>query len=506
MNRFIIGFFSLISLLIFTHCKKSKSRLPLVTTSNFEVKLVSAKIAGVLYEEGDAKVIEKGICWGVKAGVSTANNKVTSVVNEKAFKVEIDDLAYGTTYFARAYAISELGVSYGKEISFTTWSNELPNLVLSTPTQPSATSIDVSLQLNQETKATYTAGICWSTNPMPSVLNNTISVAERFHNDVVPLPFTDSYIKTLQNLNENTMYYFRAFATNGLSIIYSQQLSIQTASPINIVSLNFLAINDAKITCQISNINISEIAAVGICWSTSPLPTTSNGKLEQAYSGNTYTGLLTSLNPATAYYVRAYVKVSNRNIYSSQVVIKTYKDIVTDIDGNTYYTVEIGNKEWMASNLRTSRYNNGATMQYVANYNQWVNSVNAQVPVYCYYADQSSNNAIYGKLYPRYVATDQNIAPVGWHVATVEEWETLFATNPMYDLWNTTLGFMGNITRLSLSAGGKWDAGYGDLSQKGYFWASEGTASKNSFVVTGSSNLATWHSNGKGLSIRCVKD
>ena len=34
-------------------------------------------------------------------------------------------------------------------------------------------------------------------------------------------------------------------------------------------------------------------------------------------------------------------------------------DIISDIDGNEYGTVEIGNQTWMRQNLKTSRYNNG---------------------------------------------------------------------------------------------------------------------------------------------------
>ena len=37
-------------------------------------------------------------------------------------------------------------------------------------------------------------------------------------------------------------------------------------------------------------------------------------------------------------------------------------DAVTDIDGNHYDAVQIGNQFWMAANLRTTRYANGDTI------------------------------------------------------------------------------------------------------------------------------------------------
>lgn len=507
MNKIIICFFIAIGLVFLNSCKKGKERLPLITTSTFQVGIVSAQVAGVLYEEGDSKVTEKGICWGTLQEVSIANNKVTSTTQEHAFTVGISGLEYNKTYFARAYAISDLGVSYGKVVSFKTLSNDLPNMTLSIPSSPKATSADVLLQLNQQTKATFTTGICWSSSPMPTVSNNTILVTERTHSNTVP--FNNNYQKTFQNLDENTVYYFRGFCTNGISLVYSNQLTLTTANPITIVSLNALGITDASISSSITDINVAEITAVGICWSENQLPTIADSKKEQAYSFAGYMSYVDQLNPATTYYLRAYITTTVKTIYSSKIVIRTYKGTVVDIDGNSYYTVQIGNQEWMASNLRTTRYNNGATMQYVANYNQWVNSVNSQVPVYCYYNDQSSYNSTYGKLYPKYVATASNIAPVGWHVPTVTEWETLLTNNSITDLWNNGLGLNGNLTRLSLSAGGKWDNGYQELGQKGYFWAVPLTTTlgdNNSVIVNAGSTLVTWNQSGNGYSIRCVKD
>jgi len=506
MKKTAFIYFTIFSVLIFSSCKKDK-RLPLVTTSTYQVGIVSAQIAGVLYEEGDSKVTEKGICWAAQQDVNIANNKVISTTQEAAFTIEIIGLEYDKTYFARAYAISDLGVSYGKVISFKTLSNNLPGMTLSLPSSPDATSAEVLLQLNQQTKATFTAVICWSKSAMPTVSNNTIAVTERTHSNTVP--FSNSYQNTFQNLDEGTTYYVRAFCTNGISLAYSDQLTFTTANPINIFSLNALGFSDASISSSITDINVAEITAVGICWSENQLPTVADGKKEQAYTGAIYTSDLYQLNPATTYYMRAYITTTVKTIYSPQIILRTYKGTVTDIDGNLYYTVQIGNQEWMAGNLRTTRFNNGTTIQYVANYNQWVNSVNSQIPVYCYYADQSSNNVTYGKLYPSYVARASNIAPVGWHVPSVAEWETLFAGNSVSELWDNGLNVNGNLHKLALSAGGQWDNGYSDLGQKGYFWASDpsvGLSWPYSTIVTPGSTLITMNHPGNGYSIRCVKN
>ena len=506
MNKIIICFFIVCNLFFFSSCKKDKKKLPIVTTSTLDAEIISAKVSGVLYEEGDSKVTEKGICWGTTDDVSIANNKIISTTKEMTFTLEITGLEYEKTYFVRAYAMSGLGVSYGKVRSFTTLSNDLPNIVLSMASLPHANSADLSVQINQQTKSTFTTGLCWSTSAMPTVLNNTLAVTEIPYSNTVP--FTNNYPETLQNLDETTTYYARAFCTNGISLAYSNPVTIITANPINLVSLNSLGFTDASVGASVTDINATAVTAVGICWSENPLPTVADNKSEQAYLAN-YTTQLTPLNPGTIYYLRAYINTSSKTIYSTQKKIITYKGTVTDYDGNSYKTVQIGNQEWMASNLKTTHYSDGTALQYAGgNYNLWVNSVNSHQLVYCYYGDQSSNNATYGKLYPAYICT-ANIAPTGWHVPSVTEWQNIFANNSITDVWDAPLDFDNNITRLSLSPGGQWNSGYGDLGQKGYFWGTPLTTSiyaQNLLTVTGSNTLISSNSPGLGCSIRCVKN
>ena len=42
----------------------------------------------------------------------------------------------------------------------------------------------------------------------------------------------------------------------------------------------------------------------------------------------------------------------------------TCGDTVQDIDGNEYPTVQIGNQCWFAKNLRTTRYNDGTSIDF----------------------------------------------------------------------------------------------------------------------------------------------
>ena len=99
---------------------------------------------------------------------------------------------------------------------------------------------------------------------------------------------------------------------------------------------------------------------------------------------------------------------------------------VTNIDGNVYKTVKIGKQWWMAENLKTTRYRNGEEIINITDPIQWGALV---IGAYCWYNNDISNKGPYGALYNwNAVMDDRNLAPVGWHIPTDEEWTTLSTT------------------------------------------------------------------------------
>lgn len=99
---------------------------------------------------------------------------------------------------------------------------------------------------------------------------------------------------------------------------------------------------------------------------------------------------------------------------------------VTDINGNTYQTVKIGDQLWMAENLKTTHYRNGAVIPRVTSNSEWSNLDDSQTGACCYYDNDDSNADAYGCLYNWYAVNDsRNIAPEGWHVPADVEWQIL---------------------------------------------------------------------------------
>ena len=76
---------------------------------------------------------------------------------------------------------------------------------------------------------------------------------------------------------------------------------------------------------------------------------------------------------------------------------------------------------WDAKNLNTYRYRNGDVI--TNKITGWASTTQGG---WRYYNDNPINGVIYGKLYNWYAVSDsRNIAPVGWRVATNDDWSTL---------------------------------------------------------------------------------
>ncbi len=100
---------------------------------------------------------------------------------------------------------------------------------------------------------------------------------------------------------------------------------------------------------------------------------------------------------------------------------------ITDIDGNLYKTVNIGNQQWMAENLKVTRYNDGTAIQNIPDNTKWSNLTTG---AWTYYNNDGANNTKYGKLYNWYAVSEtsngnKNVCPTGWHVPADAEWIVL---------------------------------------------------------------------------------
>ena len=98
------------------------------------------------------------------------------------------------------------------------------------------------------------------------------------------------------------------------------------------------------------------------------------------------------------------------------------RETVTDIDGNVYRTVKVGDQVWLREDLRVTRFNDGSPIPYVTSNAEWGS---ISTPAHCWYDHDSKYGKDYGALYNFWAATSGKLAPKGWHVPSADEWRTL---------------------------------------------------------------------------------
>jgi uncharacterized protein (TIGR02145 family) len=198
---------------------------------------------------------------------------------------------------------------------------------------------------------------------------------------------------------------------------------------------------------------------------------------------------------------------------------------VTDIDGNVYKTVTIGNQVWMAEDLRTTHYRNGDVIGTTSPATLDISSESA--PRYQWaYAGDENNVVTYGRLYTWFAATDsRNIAPTVWHVPTDAEWTTLAnflggknaAQGKLKEAgtihWNGPNTDATNESGFTAIPGGnRWDKGkFIGLGDFAHWWtATEHDAERawRRILVKGApaDNFEDYANKKIGWLVRCVRD
>jgi uncharacterized protein (TIGR02145 family) len=99
---------------------------------------------------------------------------------------------------------------------------------------------------------------------------------------------------------------------------------------------------------------------------------------------------------------------------------------VTDVEGNTYPTVMIGDQEWMMENLRTGSYANGMAIPSVDPPLAWGLLTDG---AWSHYDASSDHGIAYGKIYNWHtVANVSGLCPEGWRVPSDTDWFALETT------------------------------------------------------------------------------
>ena len=364
---------------------------------------------------------------------------------------------------------------------------------------------------------------------------------------------TRAWYRTLRYNNGNVT---RSFVLKG------NGLSVRCVRDSDIPTLTTTPVSDITFTSAVSGGNVSDdggaqVLARGMVWSKTPNPTIENndGYTSDGSGLGEFISNLNDLTFGTTYYLRAYATNSAGTAYGQLEEFST-DDIgdniqpgegVTDIEGNFYTSVIIGNQEWMAENLKTTKYRNGTLIDFPGFFDlSWQNNITG---AYAWYGGNTVLKNSYGALYNWYAVNNINgLCPAGWYVPSDAEWTELvnYVVSQGYINESNNPNGAGNALKscrqVSSPVGGncstsehpRWNShsthygtdefgfsglpgGYRDiygayvsLGDYGYWWSS--TESSTTFVWGrymgfdyGNVYRSGINKNG-GFSVRCVRD
>ncbi len=309
--------------------------------------------------------------------------------------------------------------------------------------------------------------------------------------------------------------YFLAIA--GLMILALISCEKKDIATIPVLTTNVVSdITAGSATCggNISDDGGVSVSERGVCWSIEQTPTEDDNKTTDGTGTGSFTSLLTGLQPNTNYYARAYAINSSGTGFGNTLSFTT-SATVTDIDGNVYNTINIGTQVWMAENLNVRHYRNGDPIPNVSGEQQ----DDLVTGAYCSYDNKEDNRSTYGLLYNWYAVNDnRNICPEGWHIPTMDEWETLAATGLELketgtEHWKSPNVCEPNSSGFEALPGGNcgFDGNFNALNETGYLWTADEEDDENAWVTLidhYNSGLSGWGNMNKcaGCSIRCIKD
>ncbi len=289
---------------------------PTLTTSDVKNILITTCLAGgnISYD-GGKPVVDRGVCLSLSANPTIQDIRIQIGQGEGDYGIVITKLKPFTTYFIRAYAINEIGISYGNELSFKT--QDYRPVTLRT-LDPEAVQI-FEATLGGETQDAgggeiIQRGICLSRTPNPTIEDT------RFTSSTNGLGM---YKIVVRSLVENTKYHVRAFAQNEKGYAYGEDKIFQTQDirlpKVETTNVSNETFSSANISGKLLDDGGVPIIEQGFCYSKQPNPDI-NDAVALSPNLNLF---LKNLEDGTTYYIRAFAKNIKGIGYGETISFKT---------------------------------------------------------------------------------------------------------------------------------------------------------------------------------------
>jgi hypothetical protein len=201
-------------------------RVPMVSISSLTYEDgASAAFTAEVNDDGRGEVTERGVVYATAANptVETGDKVVDDEAGLGVFEGVLEELLGNTAYFVRAYAINKGGVGYGEDKEFITeilWAEvetgDVTAINKTTATLNGATPYDGGAEITAR-------GFVWGLSDAPGLNDNLVDMMDAEG---------DAFSFVLEELDLNTVYYVRAFATNSKGTAFGETKMFKTLADI----------------------------------------------------------------------------------------------------------------------------------------------------------------------------------------------------------------------------------------------------------------------------------
>ena len=472
-----------------TSCKKDVTIPVLTTDSATDITINSVTSGGKITSNGGADITGRGVCWSTSKSPVITGSHTTDGTGTGNFTTNISGLTSNTLYYIRAYATNKAGTAYGNEVSFTTSQIVVPTLTTTAVTSIGITTATSGGNITADGGASVTArGVCWSTSAGPTTASDKTSEGTG----------TGTFTSPLTALTPGTLYYIRAYATNSAGTAYGSELSFTTAS-LTAPILTTTTISDIKLTSASSGGTISSdggasVTARGVCWAKTASPTTANDKTTNGAGTGTFTSDLTTLDPGTTYYVRAYATNSVGTAYGNELSFET--TAITFATLTTAIASTIGQTSAVSGGEITDDGGSAVTARGVC----WATTTTPTV-ANSKTTNGSGTGVFQSTLTPLLPNTTYYVRAYATNgKGTAYGSEISFTTDPVL-LATVTTATTSTITLTTAVSGGSVTSeGGGSVTARGVCWSTSANPSTSNSITTNGSGMGTFTSNLTGLT------
>jgi hypothetical protein len=293
-------------LCISVSCLKEPYRAPISVNTGeaSEIKATSVKLHADVQSPDVGEITDRGFYWTVNDSAATVlKNKISLGPGSGEYNYLLKNLQSKKSYSFFSFAISDSNNGQGNVKSFNTLEFQLATLSTDTVKNIGITTALLAGEIKYDGGAIVTdRGFCFSLSKLPSIKDFKISVGKG----------EGKFAIVASQLNENTLYYVRAFAVNSIGIAYGNEHNFTTLG-LKLPTVSTGTILDFTFSKAVANGSLDDdggapIVEMGFCVSENPNPTLSDLIFKVSSTKGAFMGPLENLKENTTYYVRAYAK------------------------------------------------------------------------------------------------------------------------------------------------------------------------------------------------------